>query len=126
VVLEGGYSDDATVDSGVPPVTVLGPILFLCHTNDLLNSVKPSVGLFIDDCLLHTEMNNENDYTTLQNDLTKPREMGIRLGNAFQYKNCYVLSIKKKSHHSYILNNQILEQVPSNRYLGLQIEEDLK
>jgi hypothetical protein len=29
--------------------------------------------------------------------------------------------MKKKSHHSYILNNQILEQVPSNPYLGLQV-----
>jgi hypothetical protein len=34
--------------------------------------------------------------------------------------------MKKKSHHSYTLNNQILEQVPSNPYLGLQIAEDLK
>jgi hypothetical protein len=38
-----------------------------------------------------------------------------------------ILSMKKKkSHHSYTLNNQILEQVPSNPYLGLQIAEDLK
>jgi hypothetical protein len=29
--------------------------------------------------------------------------------------------MKKKSHHSYTLNNQILEQVPSNPYLGLQV-----
>jgi hypothetical protein len=29
--------------------------------------------------------------------------------------------MKKKSHHSYILNNQFLEQVPSNPCLGLQI-----
>jgi hypothetical protein len=34
--------------------------------------------------------------------------------------------MKKKSHHSYILNNQILEHVPSNPYLGLQIAEDIK
>ena len=39
---------------------------------------------------------------------------------------CYILSMKKKIHHSYTLNNQILEQVPSNPYLGLQIVEDLK
>ena len=108
----------------VPPVTVLGPILLLCHTNDLLNSVKPIVRLFADDCLLHTEINNENDHTTLQNDLKKHWEMGIRLGNAFQCQK--VSSMKKKSHHSYILNNQILEQVLSNPYLGLQIAEDLK
>jgi hypothetical protein len=38
-----------------------------------------------------------------------------------------ILSMKKKKgHHSYTLNNQILEQVPSNPYLGLQIAEDIK
>ena len=34
--------------------------------------------------------------------------------------------MKKKSHRNYTLNNQVLEQVPSNPYLGLQISEDLK
>jgi hypothetical protein len=38
--------------------------------------------------------------------------------------------MKKKSHHSFTLNNQILEQVPSNPYLQIglhvQIAEDLK
>jgi hypothetical protein len=63
------YSDEATVDSGIPQGTVLGPILFLCHINDLPNSVKSSVRLFADDFLLYREMNNENDNTTIQNDL---------------------------------------------------------
>ena len=44
----------------------------------------------------------------------------------FNAKKCYILSMKKKSHHSYTLNNQILEQVPSNPYIGLQIAEDFK
>ena len=44
----------------------------------------------------------------------------------FNAKKCYVLSIKKKSNKFYTLNNHILENVPSNPYLGLQIQEDLK
>jgi len=47
VALEDEYSDKATVDSRVPQGTVLGPILFLCHTSDLPNSVKSSVRLAI-------------------------------------------------------------------------------
>jgi hypothetical protein len=53
--------------------------------------------------------------------------MGHQTGECVSMpKKCYILSMKKKSHHSYTLNNQILEQVPSNPYLGLQIAEDLK
>jgi hypothetical protein len=126
VALEGEYSDEATVDSGVPQGTVLRPILFLCHINDLPNSVKSSVRLFADDCLLHREINNENDHTALQNDLKNLEKWASDWGMRFNAKKCYILSMKKKSHHSYTLNNQILEQVPSNPYLGLQIAEDLK
>ena len=44
----------------------------------------------------------------------------------FNAKKWYILSMKKKRHHSYTLNNQILEQVSSNPYLILQVAEELK
>jgi hypothetical protein len=46
VTLEGESSQQVTVDSGVPQGTVLCPILFLCHINDLPDAVKSSVRLF--------------------------------------------------------------------------------
>ena len=52
VVIDGDESEETTVDSGVPQGTVLGPLLFLCHINDIPNSVRSSVRLFADDCLL--------------------------------------------------------------------------
>jgi hypothetical protein len=69
VVLEGEYSDEITVDSGVPQGTVLGPILFLCHINSVISSVR----LFADDCLLYREINKDNYHTTLKNDLKTSR-----------------------------------------------------
>jgi hypothetical protein len=105
VALEGEYSDEATVDSGIPQGTVLGPILFLCHINDLPNSVKSSVRLFADDFLLYREINNENDLENLE-------KWASDWGMCFNANKCYILSMKKKIHHSYTLNNQILEQVP--------------
>ena len=52
VVIEGESSEKVTVDSGVPQGTVLGPILFLCHINDLTKAVQSQVRLFADDCLI--------------------------------------------------------------------------
>ena len=39
---------------------------------------------------------------------------------------CYMLSLRKKIQGSYKLDGHTLKQVPSNPYLGVQIQEDLK
>ena len=56
VALEGEFSNEATVESGVPQGTVLGPILFLYYINDLPNAVFSEVRLFADDCLLYRKI----------------------------------------------------------------------
>jgi hypothetical protein len=53
IVIDGEESEEATIDSGVPQATVLGPLLFLCHINDLPDAVKSSIRLFADDCFLY-------------------------------------------------------------------------
>ena len=53
VVVDGEQSDETKVLSGVPQGTVLGPLLFLVHINDLPECVTSSVRLLADDCLLY-------------------------------------------------------------------------
>ena len=68
----GGWKvrTEAAVDSGVPQSTVkLGPLLFLCHINDLPETVKSTVRLFADDCLLYREIRSFEDHLLLQEDL---------------------------------------------------------
>ena len=50
VVVEGEQSKSVTVESWVPQGTVLGPLMFLCHINDLPDVVRSQVRLFADDC----------------------------------------------------------------------------
>ena len=52
VVCEGSTSEAASVTSGVPQGSVLGPLLFLAFINDLPNSIESTCHLFADDCLL--------------------------------------------------------------------------
>ena len=61
VVVDGEASSSCTVDSGVPQGTVLGPLLFLCHINDLPKCVTSQVRLFADDCLLYRPIRNIDD-----------------------------------------------------------------
>ena len=69
VVVDGIQSDLVTVDSGVPQGTVLGPILFLLHINDLPSVISSKVRLFADDCLVYREIKSRQDQNDLQKDL---------------------------------------------------------
>ena len=66
VVVNGESSELASVDSGVHQGTVLGPLLFLCHINDLPDQVESTVRLFADDCLLYRCIRSVWDHTLLQ------------------------------------------------------------
>ena len=101
----------------------MGPILFLCHINDLPDAVKSQVRLFADDCLLYRPINSQKDHDILQKDLKNLETWAENWGMRFNAKKCYILSIKQKSGKLY---GHILEQVKNNPYLGLQILEDMK
>ena len=58
------------MDSGVPQGTVLGPILFFLHINDLPSIVSSKVRLFADDCLIYKQIKNNNDQIELQMTMT--------------------------------------------------------
>jgi hypothetical protein len=126
VVLEGEQSEEVSVDSGVPQGTVLGPLLFLCHINDLPESVKSTVRLFADDCLLYREIRTFRDHLILQSDLDQLQEWARKWGMKFNAQKCYILSTKTRSHYFYQLNGVFLKEVQQSPYLGLQISTDLK
>ena len=69
VVVDGFASDWSSVGSGVPQGTVLGPLLFLVHINDLPDCVSSRVRLFADNCLVYREISSGDDHLKLQRDL---------------------------------------------------------
>ena len=66
VVLEGERSHSASVISGVPQGSVLGPCLFLFYINDLPVGISSKVRLFADDTIVYLTINNNSDANKLQ------------------------------------------------------------
>ena len=129
VIVEGESSKPCSVDSGVPQGSVLGPLLFLCHINDLPQRVTSKVRLFADDCLLYRPIHSPHDQLLLQQDLAALETWAEVWGMRFNVSKCYFMSIHRSKHpysSYYKLDNHILEQVEENPYLGLTIHKSLK
>ena len=70
VVLNGQHSSWDNVTAGVPQGSILGPLLFLIHINDLSNYLSSNCKLFADDTSLFSVVNNSHtSAATLSQDL---------------------------------------------------------
>ena len=69
VVVNGVKSDWALVVSGVPQGTILVPLLFSLHINDITSDIESEIRLFADDCVCYREINNVDDTMKLQKDI---------------------------------------------------------
>ena len=129
VVVEGATSEYAPVESGVPQGSILGPSLFLIYINDLPSSMKSQDRLFADDTMCSNEIQNTTDQHTLQADLDSLAEWETKWAMEFHPAKCSTLSAtrsRQKLEPSYQLHGQQLENVPTIKYLGGEIQENLK
>ena len=127
VVLDGCSSDFATVDSGVPKGSVLGPVLFLAYINDLPEYLTngSSANLFADDSILYRSISNTDDARKLQQDLENLQTWEKDWQMEFHPKKCQVLNItnkKKPVKFTYTIHGHVLETVKSAKYLGVNIQ----
>ena len=96
VVLKGSISENVPVTSGVHQGSVLGPILFLLHMNDLPNSLRSKVKLFPDDVIVYSEINSISDSQIRQQDLDKLTLWEKIWLMEFNPNKCEVLSVTRK------------------------------
>ena len=130
VVLDGQASDPVPVLSGVPQGSVLGPILFLIFINDLLESIKSSVRLFVDDCVLFRNIHSLQDCLILQEDLDSVGLLEADWQMKFNVAKCHSMRVTRHySHkqiiHNYTLHQQTLENIQSAKYLSITITENM-
>ena len=129
VVVGGEHSQWVEVDSGVPQGTVLGPLLFLTYINDLPDGLNSTVRLFADDCIIYRDIMNSHDQCALQNDLIKLSHWEKKWQMSFNAQKCFVLRIPSSRSPlvtEYSLGDEILQEVNSHNYLGVEIQHNLK
>ena len=129
VVVNGIKSDWAPVVSGVLRGTVLGPLLFSLHINDIMTDIKSEVRVFADYCVCYREIKGMEDTLKLQKDIDGLGSWARKWGMRFQPVKCNKMQLTKKNNKiqpSYTLESTGLKNVESIKYLGVTITSGLK
>ncbi|BHF76591.1 hypothetical protein SprV_0501969000 [Sparganum proliferum] len=122
-------SSEVSVVSGVPQGSVLGPTLFLVFINDCVKDLDCDTILFADDIKLWKVIHNAADANHLQaklnrlGDWSKGWLMPFNIGK----RNFLQLgSFRASSPRTYYLHGTPLQQVDSQKYLGVWTTSSLK
>jgi hypothetical protein len=114
--------------SGVPQGTVLGPLLFLCFSSDIVKVVQHSqISMYADDTKVYKAIRSINDCESLQ----------IDLNNVFRWASMWQLKLNaEKTKHlrlgncryefTYSLDGSDIQNVDSICDIGVHIQSNLK
>jgi ribonuclease P/MRP protein subunit RPP40 len=130
VLVDGVASPWASVRSGVPQGTVLGPLLFLAYINDLPNYTDSPIRLFADDCLLYRHIKSVQDTEILQRDLDNLAAWERTWQMEFNPSKCHIMHITRQTRSRipcpvYSLRGNDLDPVDTATYLGVDLHKDL-
>ena len=130
VVVDGVASDWATVTSGVPQGSLLGPILFVIFINDFPNVVSDAsqTALYADDSKLYKSISCLGSCESLQQSLDHLSMWSHNNNISFNASKCKVLTVTRKSNplcFDYYLGNTTLVNVRKEKDLGCIITNHL-
>lgn len=130
VKVNGCKSHPASVLSGIPQGSVLGPILFIIYINDLPDVVHAESYMFADDTKIIKTIKSREDAKSLQSDIKALELWSNRWLLRFHPDKCHVLTIGKLENiiyaNRYSLNDHELEHVFEEKDLGVIIDSELK
>ena len=121
----GAYSEKLPVTMGVPQGSVLGPLLFLVHINDLPKHVQSHIAIFADDAKISRAIISQDDRTILQGDLDRIYAWSVANQLPLNPDKCHVLTLRGATQYPYRLGTVILQRVTCEKDLGLIVQSDL-
>ena len=129
VSVEGHHSGWLSVGSGVPQGSILGPLLFIIHINDLPSFVSfSSTLLYADDTKLSHPVSSPSDCSLLQLDIQALEQWSSHSGLSFNASKSFLMRFCNRSPLAsvdYSLNDSVISYVSSCRDLGVIFSSDL-
>ena len=130
VVVNGDRSSAASVISGIPQGTVLGPVLFVIYINDLLDKIDSEGLMFADDTKIFHHISSYDDSLLLQNDIESLEDWASKWLLSFHPDKCHVLTIGKFENiqhaHRYEICGNEIEHVFDEKDLGVTLDGELR
>ena len=129
VVLRGATSSWLPLRAGVPQGSILGPLLFLVYSNDLVEDITSDVKLFSDDTILGITEDTATDCVrALQPDILRVSNWASRWKvslNSLKTK-CLTISRKTQEYAPLMMNGKLVEEVEYHCHLGLRLQANGK
>lgn len=132
VKINGSYSEWASVSSGVPQGSVLGPVLFVIYINDMPDVTKNTCSMYADDTKLYGPATDTIECETLQRDLNSLVNWSSTWQLRFNEDKCKVLQMGHKNKgYKYNMKSRDnttveLQSTEMERDLGIIIDKSLK
>ncbi|GAU99811.1 hypothetical protein RvY_10754 [Ramazzottius varieornatus] len=132
VTVEGHFSSECVVPSGVPQGSVLGPILFIIAVNNLAKRLQCTVMQYADDIVLWRNIKSKEDCTLLQQDLQRLedwcKETGLELNPENSPHLCISNKMKKVGvpSGSYTINREKIPLVSEAECLGVKLSTKME
>ena len=132
ITVNGTDSSTGSNNCGVPHGSILGPVFFLCYINDMPISIKCKLLLYADDSTLIISGSDPKVIAdTLSFELNSCRQwlidnkLSLHLGKTESILFGSKRKLRKVTSFEVKCNNEVIKNVNSVKYLGLQIDNDL-
>ncbi|BHF77311.1 hypothetical protein SprV_0602041500 [Sparganum proliferum] len=125
----GQQSAEVAAESGVPQGSVLGPALFTVYVSDCVNKLDCGVAMFADDIEFCGVIRTADDEEHLQANLNRLQQWSKYWLLPFNENKSNILRVGRTSSPdlmTYCLNGIPLQEVDSQKYLGIWITNSLK
>jgi hypothetical protein len=131
VRVDGKFSQNVRVRSGVPQGTVLGPLLFTLFINDIVDNVSSSICLYADDVILYRPQYSAPSAYLLQYDIDCLVNWSKRCCLQFNISKCKSMRVQLPGTpdivpFQYAVDGSAIEKVAVMKYLGVHISSSLK